>query len=305
MEGKGMRMKRYLLAFASTSCVLVILCNMTFSSKEGAAAPSTLGKAISDFTLPDTKGQEVALASFKDKQAIVVVFIGTECPINNAFMPRLVQLSGTYGPKGVQFLAINSNHQDDAQRVAQHARENELPFPVLKDDANVVADQFGAERTPEAFVLDARRAIRYRGRIDDQFGIGYTRAKPTSNDLAIALDEVLAGKKVTQPLTQVAGCFIARTAKPKAEAQITFTKDVARIMQKNCQECHRKGQIGPMSLITYESVSAWAESILGKLNEDQLQKMLNTEFGGMPEVMADLYADTGDRRWLELSHRLS
>src|SRR6266576_1617494 len=49
--------------------------------------------------------------------------------------------------------------------------------------------------------------------------------------------------------------------------------------------------------------ASWAEGILSKLNDDQLQKMLNTEFGGMPEVLADLYADTGDKRWLDLSHR--
>jgi DUF1680 family protein len=49
--------------------------------------------------------------------------------------------------------------------------------------------------------------------------------------------------------------------------------------------------------------ASWAEGILSKLNDDQLQKMLNTEFGGMPEVLADLYADTADKRWLDLSHR--
>ncbi len=49
--------------------------------------------------------------------------------------------------------------------------------------------------------------------------------------------------------------------------------------------------------------AAWAEGILSKLDDAQLQKMLNTEFGGMPEVLADLYADTGDKRWLALSHR--
>jgi uncharacterized protein len=49
--------------------------------------------------------------------------------------------------------------------------------------------------------------------------------------------------------------------------------------------------------------AAWAESILAKLDDAQLQKMLNTEFGGMNEVLADLYADTGDKRWLDLSRR--
>lgn len=51
--------------------------------------------------------------------------------------------------------------------------------------------------------------------------------------------------------------------------------------------------------------AAWAEGILSKLDDAQLQKMLNTEFGGMPETLADLYADTGDNRWLALSRRFN
>ena len=66
------------------------------------------------------------------------------------------------------------------------------------------------ERVPEAFVLDSRRTVRYRGRIDDQFGKGVMRPRATRNDLAEALDDVLAGKAVAQPVTLVLGCPISR-----------------------------------------------------------------------------------------------
>src|SRR5437762_1140135 len=75
---------------------------------------------------------------------------------------------------------------------------------------NVVADQFGAQRTPEAVLLYAAGVVVYQGRIDDQFGIGYQQAKPTRRELADALDEVLAGKAVSRPQVPVAGCLIAR-----------------------------------------------------------------------------------------------
>jgi peroxiredoxin len=245
-------------------CVaLAVLAGGSFFSapSTGETGTGNLGKKVADFSLKDQHGKAVSLSAFKDKKAIVVVFLGTECPINNAFLPRLASLHREYGPKQVQFLAINSNRQDTAKVVAEHARKYAIPFPVLKDQRNVIADRFGARRTPEAFILDGGCKIRYQGRIDDQFGIGYKRAKPTRRDLAIALDEILAGKSVSKPATPVAGCRISRVIPAKKDGTVTFTKHVARILQKNCQECHRPGQIGPMALLTNDQAVNWAQTI--------------------------------------------
>jgi peroxiredoxin len=228
-----------------------------------APAPrSAASRRVADFTLKDAvTDKPVSLSNFKTKKAVVVVFIGTECPINNAYMPVLAELAKTYAGKGVQFLAVNSNSNDTPAQIAGHAQKNHLPFPVLRDPANVVADQFGAKRTPEAFVLDADGGVRYLGRIDDQFGVGAKRAAPTRRDLVEALDEVLAGKPVSVASTKVAGCYIARVMQPKPTGSITYARDVSRILQKNCQECHRPGQIGPMPLLTYEDALAWSDTV--------------------------------------------
>jgi peroxiredoxin len=247
----------------------LIHCPPTFS-KSPDPAPANIGKKAADFSLKDTKGRSVSLEDYKDKKAIVVVFIGTECPINNAYMPRLVQLHKSYSAKGVQFLGINSNQLDSVARVAEHAQQHKLPFPVLKDEGNEVADQWSAQRTPEAFVLDAGHKICYRGRIDDQYGIDYKRAKPTRRDLAAALDEVLAGRPVSQPSTQVSGCYIGRAAKPKAAGPITYSKQIVRILQKNCQECHRPEAIGPMALLSYEDVTAWSDTIREVVQDNRM-----------------------------------
>ena len=208
---------------------------------------SSLGKKIAAFTLPDADGRLVSLDGFKEKKALVIVFIGTECPINNAYMPRLEDLHRGYAPRGVQFLAINANQQDSTRRIAEHAKQFELTIPVLKDQGNHVADLFGAQRTPEAFVLDHDRVIRYCGRIDDQFGVGYKRAQPTRRDLALALDEVLAGKQVSQPTTAVAGCCIARAAKPKpgGEGTITFTKQIAAFCRNTARNATGPVKLAP------------------------------------------------------------
>jgi peroxiredoxin/mono/diheme cytochrome c family protein len=262
---------------ASLRCLLVLsvgfltlLARALVGRTHADADRPDQGKPIPAFTLKDTAGHPVSLADYKDAKAVVIIFIGTECPINNAYMPRLTELHRAYSSHGVQFLAINSNQQDTPQRVAEHARQHGIPFPVLKDPVSAVADQFGAKRTPEAFVLDAERRIRYHGRIDDQFGVGYQRPKPTQRDLQDALHEVLEGKPVTRPVVPVAGCIIARAPKAKGDAPVTFTREVARILQKNCQECHRPDQIGPMPLLTYDDAAAWSETIREVVQERRM-----------------------------------
>jgi peroxiredoxin/mono/diheme cytochrome c family protein len=250
--------KRFSLLLPA-ACALI---GLSVGTPLWADTPATnLGKKVAEFTAKDAEGRPVSLADFKDKKAVVVAFIGTECPINNLYLPRLAELHREFAPKGVQFLGVNSNRQDSPQRVAEHAKKFDIPFPVIKDAGNVLADRFGARRTPEVFLLDGDRTIRYQGHIDDQFGVGYKRAKPTRRDLAEAVTEVLAGKPVSQPTTRVAGCIIARVSQNRAEGAVTFSKQVARVLQQNCQECHRPGQIGPMPLLTYEDAASWSETI--------------------------------------------
>ncbi len=238
-----------------------------------AAPEPKVGLSVVDsFTLKDPRDQKVVrLADLKDRKAVVVVFMGTECPISNQFLTELAELHKAYSGRGVQLLGINSNRQDTPGRVAEHARKHKIPFPVLKDPNNSVADQFGAKRTPEAFVLEPAGRVLYRGRIDDQFGINYQRpGKPTRRDLAAALDEILAGKPISVASTPVHGCFISRVKAEKSAGTVTFTRDVSRILQRRCQECHRPGQIGPMALEQYEDVSAWADSIREAVSEQRM-----------------------------------
>src|SRR5260370_37295065 len=104
---------------------LTIFCLMNHARHSPAEeASSAIGKKISDFQLPDTRGRKVRLSDFQDQKGVVVAFIGTECPINNAFMPRLVDLEREFGPLGVQFVDLTSNQQDTADRVGEQTRRH-------------------------------------------------------------------------------------------------------------------------------------------------------------------------------------
>ncbi len=222
---------------------------------------SHIGRTIEPFSLSDFRGRKWSLAELDGTKLTVVAFLGTECPLARLYGRRLAEMHGKYAPKGVAFLAINSNQQDSLTELAHYARVHEIEFPVLKDPGNVVADQFRAERTPEIFVLDAEHVVRYHGRIDDQYGYGVQRTAPTRNDLALALDELLEGKEVSVPDTNLVGCHIGRLLRSDEESDVTYSRQISRIFQDHCVECHRSGEIAPFSLTSYSDVVGWAEMI--------------------------------------------
>jgi peroxiredoxin len=225
------------------------------SPADKAISPPTVGAAVVEFRLDDIHRRTRSLGSFKDKKAFVVAFVDTECPVSNLYVPTLIGLHSKYNDKGVQFLAINSSNQDSFTRMSAHAQERNIPFPVLKDFDQDVADAFGATRTPEVFLLDANRVIRYHGRIDDQYGVGVRREGPTSRDLAQALDDMLAARPIATPDSEVSGCPLERRHNSREGSEVTYARHVAPIVQKRCQECHRPGEIGPFSLLSFDDAA--------------------------------------------------
>ncbi|HUY88064.1 MAG TPA: redoxin domain-containing protein [Pirellulales bacterium] len=246
----------------------------------GETPASPLGRSIENFKLQDFRGAWHELDDWSDKQAVVIAFLGVECPLAKLYAPRLVELAEEYGPRGVAVVGIDANQQDSLAEIAHYARIHHVEFPLLKDPGNRVADQFGAVRTPEAFVLDRRRVVRYWGRIDDQYGIGYARERPQRRDVAVALEELLAGKTVSTPVALAPGCHIGRISRKPPTGDITHSKDVAAILQRRCAECHRPGQAAPFELAVYRDAASWSEMIREVLVEGRMPPWhANPRFG--------------------------
>ncbi|MFO0944641.1 MAG: redoxin domain-containing protein [Planctomycetota bacterium] len=227
----------------------------------GMAETLAPGKVVADFVLPDHRGAEKRLSELAGDRHVVLAFLGAECPLAKVYGQRLTKLAKEYADKGVVFVGIDSNSQDSLTDIAAYVNGTGITFPVLKDNNAVVADTLNATRTPEVFLLDQKRVLRYRGRIDDQFGIGYAREEATDRYLAAAIDEVLAGKAVSKETVDPVGCLIGRTRKATMNADVTYSKQIARIFQDRCVECHRKGEIGPFALTEYSEVAGWADMI--------------------------------------------
>jgi len=223
------------------------------------------GRTIEPFTLADHWGKQHKLVDLADKRVVVVAFLGTECPLAKLYASRLNELVAEFSPQGVAFLAIDSNQQDSLEEIAAFVRTHDLKLPMLKDVGNVVADQFGANRTPDVFVLDRSRSVQYVGRIDDQYGyqagVGFQKPAPSRRDLAEAVTELLADHAVSVPVTEAPGCLIGRARQAQDASSVTYSNQIARIMQNRCVTCHRPGEVAPFSLESYEQVSGWGEMI--------------------------------------------
>jgi peroxiredoxin len=186
-----------------TIVFLILIFSPEFSSGTTKAATSK----IENFSLKDIYGNTHSLNDYSDSKAIVIIFIATRCPVSNSYNTRMVDLYNTYHSKDIVMLGINSNKTESIGECKEHAEEHGFKFPVLKDEGNVIADMFDAHHTPEAYVLDPKTfEVLYHGRIDDSMDIDNVESK----DLANALNEILAGEKISVTSTKAFGCSIKR-----------------------------------------------------------------------------------------------
>jgi len=163
-----------------------------------------------DFSLPGVDGKMYSLASFQDKPVVVVVFFCNHCPYVQAWEARYVEVQRDYAARGVQIVAINSNDEakyaeDDFPHMKARAKEQGYNFPYLRDESQKVAEAWGPVATPDFYVLDRERVIRYRGRLDDNHKDPKAVRQRYLRD---ALDDILAGKPARMPVTPPYGCSI-------------------------------------------------------------------------------------------------
>jgi AhpC/TSA family/Copper type II ascorbate-dependent monooxygenase, C-terminal domain len=204
-------------------------------------------------------GRRIDLAA-PARGATVLIFYSTECPISNSYSPTLATLADSFPAGSVKWLGVCVDPDLTDKDVETHARDFNLKFAVVRDRRGALAKKLGAKVTPEAFVLDAQNKVRYHGRIDDQFVARRKRnANPSASELKDAITAVLNGKEVKEPEVEAVGCPMPEVPEPASRP--TYCKDVAPILQKNCQECHRPGQVGPFSLETYDQARKRAADI--------------------------------------------
>ena len=152
--------------------------------------------------------------------ANVLLFVQTDCPLSNSYAPEIQRICKAYESKGVSCSLAYEDVRVDAAAVRKHMKDFAYSgVPASIDDSRALADRARATVTPAAVVVDARGAVRYRGRIDNFYAsLGKPRQNVTEHDLTDALDAILAGKPVPKPETEALGCFITRPSTRSASS---------------------------------------------------------------------------------------
>ena len=220
-----------------------------------------------EFEIPAIEGASVVLK--KSATPTVVYFLGTECPLAKLYSGRLQELANQHKGK-IRVIGVSSNQQDSIEELKVFVKKLKLKIEVGKDYQNKVADQFGATRTPEVFLLDGDLNVVYQGRVDDQYSPGISRAKATKHFLKDAVEELLKGQKIQLAKTDPVGCLIGKVRTPDNNSQITYCNQISRLLQKHCVECHRPGEIGPFALTDYEEVVGWADMMLEVVQQKRM-----------------------------------
>lgn len=170
-----------------------------------------LGTAAPDFSLPDTTGQLVSLADYKQAPATLVVFMCNHCPYVKHIANQFAEFSRKYQAKGVAVIGVNANdvstHPDDSpEKMADEVKKIGYTFPYLYDETQEVAKSYRAACTPDFFLFDKDHKLAYRGQFDGSRP--GNKIAVTGQDLRMALDAVLQDQPVPAEQKASMGCNI-------------------------------------------------------------------------------------------------
>jgi peroxiredoxin len=217
---------------ASAVLVLTAIAQVANAEPEGFRTLA-IGDAAPDFTLPGVDGQEYTLASFKDAKLLAVVFTCNHCPTAQAYEERIAKLHADFKDRGVALVAISPNDPlavrldelgytdvgDSLADMKLRAKERNFQFPYLYDgETQATSAAYGVLATPQVFLFDAARKLRYVGRIDDS-----DVKTVTSHDARNAIEALLAGQAVPVEKTRVFGCS-TKWAEKREDAKNSLAK---------------------------------------------------------------------------------
>jgi peroxiredoxin len=175
---------------------------MGFTLDIGSKAPA--------FQLKATDGKTYQLADFDTSKYLVVFFTCNHCPYVLGSDEVTRQTAQKYKPKGVVFVAINSNsantyREDDFDHMVKRMEQYRFPWVYLYDQTQEIALKYGALRTPHFYVFNEKRELVYSGRAVDT---PRETARMTVNDLDRVLTELTSGKEISIKLTNPIGCNV-------------------------------------------------------------------------------------------------
>ncbi len=230
------------------------------------------GELVPDFRFSTISGDRGRLSDMlEDHDAVVVVVRSVDCPVSQKYGHELARLEKEYAERSVAFLYLDVNPADSEDRMRAEAENFGFAGPYVADPDADIGRLLQIAVSTEVFVIDDAGTLRYRGAVDDQYGITFARAAPRETWLRDALDAVLEDRRVDVAETEASGCFIELAAgRGIPERDITYHSRVSRIIQDNCAMCHRTGGVAPFSLESYTNASGYRGMIRYMVEERRM-----------------------------------
>jgi AhpC/TSA family len=222
------------------------------------------GERVDNFRLLDHAGASHELYYLSDAKAVVLMTYGNGCGIAQKSLPRLREIRDEYRARGVEFLLVDSNLQDDRAAVARESAEFGNDLPILIDETQLIGEALGVDRTADFFVIDPRTwRLVYRGPMDDRLSYGAQKPEAKTQYLSDALDATLGGKAVAIAKAEALGCLVNLPERENraAHAKISYTDRIAPLLVDKCVACHREGGVAPWAMTGYDIVRGFAPMI--------------------------------------------
>lgn len=204
-------MRRFILIAMAALGALALLSLARGPAAPAGAAPAdafSVGQSVSDLELTDIDGEVHHLRDYRGRP-LVLVMRDAGCPVSRRYGHETARIEREYGERGVAFVFVNANTAEADSTMRGDAALFGLRGPYVPDRETAAAAALRARSTTEVFVIDGQGVLRYRGGIDDQYGILFSRPAPTRRHLRLALDDVLAGRAVEVESTFPDGCLLA------------------------------------------------------------------------------------------------
>ncbi len=229
------------------------------------------GELVADFDYQDEDGLEGRFSGLlASHEAVVIALRTTECPVSRRYGHRLAEIEAAWAERGVAFLFLTVSPQDTPEKVAEDREVYGFAGSFVRDPRARIGERIGARVSSEVFVFDPTGTLRYRGPVDDQYGIDFSNPVVRNPWLEEALEAVVEGKAVRTRSVEASGCHLEHVATRVPERDVTWHSRVSRLVQTNCVACHREGGVAPFSLERYEQAYGFRHMIDWVVREERM-----------------------------------
>ena len=228
---------------------------LTHSASASATAP--MAARVDNFMLVDADMEAHELYRLADAKAVVIVTQSNGDAVTRSLAPNLKALKSAYASKGVEFMMLNSNLKDTRETILAEAQKAGYDTPILMDSYQLVGESLGVTRSAEVVIIDPKTwKVAYRGALAD-------------GSAAKALDALAAGQPVAMASSGLSkGAAIAFPE--RGVTKVSYSKEVAPILEAKCVACHEEGGIGPFAMKDYATVKGFSPMIREVIRTDRM-----------------------------------